>query len=86
MDLVSFLMFFDTFSVRARNLQNLQKHCFYNEFACFYHQKNMIFHDVHDFFDTYFGIDFGCVLASILSPFWHPFGINVRVLGCSFLI
>ena len=36
-------------------------------------------------FDTYFGIDFGCVWASILSPCWHPFGINVRVLGRSFL-
>ena len=31
--------------------------------------------------DTYFGIDFGCVLASILSPFCNPFGINVRVFG-----
>ena len=37
-------------------------------------------------FDTYFGIDLGYVLAPILFLFWHPFGINVRVLGCSFLI
>ena len=34
------------------------------------------------FGDTYLGIDLGCVLASI----WHPFGIHVRVYGCSFLI
>ena len=34
----------------------------------------------------YFGTDFGCVLVSTPSPFWHPFGINVSVLGCSFLI
>ena len=26
------------------------------------------------FFDTSFGIDFGCVLASISVPFWEPFG------------
>ena len=37
------------------------------------------------FGETYFGIDFGCVLASILFPFWYSFGINVSVSGCSFL-
>ena len=52
----------------------------------FTHQKNIMLDDFYDVFDTHIGIDIGCVVASIMSPFWYPFGINVRVFGCSFLI
>ena len=45
------LMFFDTFSIRARNLLNLQKQLFFlmnsNDFTIL---ENMIFDDFHIFF------------------------------------
>ena len=56
---------------------------FYNEFQCFQHLLVsvlicfwccMLF--LFFCYDIRFGIDYLCVLASILIPFGHPFGIN----------
>ena len=66
--------FVDTFSVRVRNLLNLQNHFVYIEFECFYPSEIMDFCDFHDLFRYMFwhrflmslGIDFN----SILEAFW----------------
>ena len=50
----------------------------------FTHQKICFFIKFMISFGTYYGIDFGCVLASTLSPFRHLFGINVLVWGARF--
>ena len=74
----SFLMFFDIFSVRARNLQHCSKTLVFtmslNDLTM---QRNIYFHNFHNVFRYQmwhscligFGIDFG--------PIWHPVGIKL---------
>ena len=54
----------DTFSVRARNLQNLKKHCLYNELTSLYTSEEDDFEDFHNLFRYLCG-------ALILDDFWH---------------
>ena len=83
--LISLLILFDTFfRSRTQPAKPPQINAFAMMLHVFYISENIAFYNVDDFSDTYFGIDFGCDLASVLFPFWHPFNINVRVLGCSF--
>ena len=61
--------------------------CFYDEFVCSCPSEKTLFLMISMICSILIlAIDFGYVLVSILSHFWHPFGINVSVLGCSFLI
>ena len=78
--------FFDTFSVRARNLLNLQKHLVLQSMTMtlpFW--ETWLFIIFMTMFVTSFGIDFWWVLASILVPFWHPFVIKFNVFWWYFV-
>ena len=82
---LNFWCFFDTFSVCTCNLLNHQKHLFYHDFQGFYlpFRETWFLMFFLIFFVTCFGIDFWWVLASILAPFWDPFGFKFNVFWWS---
>ena len=80
-----FWCFFDTFSVRTYNILNHQKHLFFQWISMILPFRETWFLMIFlILFVTSFGIDFWWLLASILAPFWNPFGIKFHVLGWSF--
>ena len=71
----------DTFSVRARNLLNLQKPVFSLWTQVLTHQKKTLFLIIFMVcFVICVGSDCGWLLASMLFPFWYHFGIKVNVV------
>ena len=80
-----FWCFFDTFTVRACNLPNHQKHMCLQWISMLLQFRETWFVMIFlIFFVTSFGIIFLWVLGSILAPFWLPFGIKFHVFGWSF--
>ena len=58
--------------------------CFYDEFTCCYTSEKKMLMNSMIHLATSFGIGCWWVLASILAPFWHSFGIQIRVFGDRF--
>ena len=76
-----FQVFLDEFLVRAQTLQILVFWWQYNGLTCLYtSEKTRLLMIFMNFSNICFGNDFRWVLASIVVPFWHPFGINFHVL------
>ena len=83
---IFFDVFVDNFSLRARNLLNLQKHLFLQWISVVVPFRETWFLMIFMiFYVTSFSIDCCWVLASILAPFWDPFGIKFNFGGWSFL-
>ena len=76
---LTFDVFFDTFSIRVRNVLNLQNHCFYYEFQWFDSLEKYDFWWCSWSFSTH-------VVALIFDEFWHRFRLHFGNLLASIFI